>query len=302
MKHSTLLITAWNANGISSHIPELTLYLSHNKIDVLLISETHATDRTFIKIPGYDIYLANHPDNHAHAGAAVIIRSALKHHDLQPYTTEKIQSACVSVSLSSRPITIAAIYSPPKHTITPEEYMDYLTQLGPYFIVAGDWNAKHTNWGSRLTSRKGRNLLQAMSQLHINYLSTGEPTYWPTDPDKLPDVLDFALLKGVSPTYVQITSTLDLTSDHTALLITLNESPILQESPPRLCTKTTDWQLFREVINNTINLSIRLKEPHEIDTAVHHWVTTFNRLHGKLPLRITHTGPWLLAPHYIYEF
>jgi exonuclease III len=89
MKYSTLLITAWNSNGISNHIPEITLYLSHNKIDVLLISETHATDRTFIKIPGYDIYLANHPDNHAHAGAAVIIRSALKNSNANPTSPKK---------------------------------------------------------------------------------------------------------------------------------------------------------------------------------------------------------------------
>jgi hypothetical protein len=72
---------------------------------------------------------------------------------------------------------IAAIYSPPRHSITTEEYKAYLTSLGHQFIAAGDWNAKHTTWGLRLTTAKGRNLLNAMANLNITHLSTGEPTY-----------------------------------------------------------------------------------------------------------------------------
>jgi hypothetical protein len=94
--------------------------------------------------------------------------------DCKLYITVKIQ-------LSHRPVTIAAIYSPPRHSISSEEYEEYLFTLGPQFLAAGDWNAKHTSWGSRLTTTKGRNLLRAITQQNINFLSTGEPTYWPTD-------------------------------------------------------------------------------------------------------------------------
>jgi hypothetical protein len=58
-----------------------------------------------------------------------------------------------------RQITIATIYSPPKHTITCQEYENVLLQLGPHFLVAGDWNAKHTAWRSRVITPKGRVLL-----------------------------------------------------------------------------------------------------------------------------------------------
>ena len=78
-------------------------------------------------------------------------------------------------------ITIAAIYSPPRHVISSEEYEDFLLHLGPHFIVADDWNAKHTAWGSRLITPKGRNLLHFIQHNNLNYLSTGEPTYWPAD-------------------------------------------------------------------------------------------------------------------------
>jgi hypothetical protein len=72
---------------------------------------------------------------------------------------------------------IAAIYSPPRYSISSKDYEEYLSFLGPQFIAAGDWNAKHTTWESRLTTTKGRNLHRTMTQLNINFLSTGEPTY-----------------------------------------------------------------------------------------------------------------------------
>jgi hypothetical protein len=107
----------------------------------------------------------------------------------------------------TRPITIAALYSPPRHTISCQEYEDFLLQLGPHFLVAGDSNAKHTAWGSRLTTPKDRNLLNVMQQNNINYMSTGEPTYWPTD---LKKILDFAITKGISDMYSSMKSNLDM--------------------------------------------------------------------------------------------
>jgi hypothetical protein len=114
---------------------------------------------------------------------------------LHPYITNKIQSTIVKIQLSHRPVTIAVIYSPPRHSISSKDCEEYPSFLGPQFIAASDWNAKHTTWGSRLTTNKRRNLLRAMTQVNINYLSTGEPTYWLTDRNKTPDLLDFALTK-----------------------------------------------------------------------------------------------------------
>ena len=68
-------------------------------------------------------------------------------------------------------------------------------------LLSGDWNAKHTAWGAQLVTPKGRNLFQALSSYNYHYFSTGGPTYWPTDLNKLPDLLDFL----VARVYQQIT-------------------------------------------------------------------------------------------------
>jgi hypothetical protein len=36
---------------------------------------------------------------------------------------------------------------------------------------------------------------------NYSYISSGTPTYWPTDPAKIPDLLDFFVTKGISPAY-----------------------------------------------------------------------------------------------------
>jgi hypothetical protein len=64
----------WNANGLAQHTAEVKTYIQTENVDVMLISETHFTTRSYIKIPNYTIYAAQHPDGTAHGGTAIIIK------------------------------------------------------------------------------------------------------------------------------------------------------------------------------------------------------------------------------------
>jgi len=46
-----------------------------------------------------------------------------------------------------------------------------------------------------------------------------EPTYWPTDGKKIPDLLDFGITKGISKNSSSTESCLDLSSDHSPIII-----------------------------------------------------------------------------------
>ena len=139
----SLRISARNSNGLHNHVQEISLFSATIKLDILLISESHSTEQTIINIPYYTIYHAHHPDGTAHAGSVFIIKTTLKHFVLEPYITNKIQSAIIKITTMPRIITIAAIYSPQRHVISSEEYEDVLLHLGPHFLVAGDRNAKY---------------------------------------------------------------------------------------------------------------------------------------------------------------
>lgn len=76
-QQTELKIVLWNSNGLSQHILELKYFLNRFSIDIMLVSETHFTQKSFISIPNYFVFSTNHSDNTAHGGTAIIIRKII---------------------------------------------------------------------------------------------------------------------------------------------------------------------------------------------------------------------------------
>ena len=55
----------------------------------------------------------------------------------------------------------------------------------------------------------------------LNVISSGNPTYWPTDPHKIPDVIDFGVIKNIPMELIKAESSLELSSDHTPTIVML---------------------------------------------------------------------------------
>jgi hypothetical protein len=86
--------------------------------------------------------------------------------------------------------------------------------------------------------------MQEETYLH---LSSGEPTYWPSDPNKLPDLLDFFNTKGTSSNDAAIVNSLELTSEHTPITGTISTTVIYKSPKPPLYNKSTGWGLFQKM-------------------------------------------------------
>jgi hypothetical protein len=97
----------WNANGLSQHAAELQTFLTCRQIDIMLISETHFTHKSYLRIPLYTVYNTNHPAGTARGGTAIIIKTALPHHPLRNFNRDYLQATSVSVTTSVGPITIS---------------------------------------------------------------------------------------------------------------------------------------------------------------------------------------------------
>jgi hypothetical protein len=50
-----LQLTLWNANGLIQHTEELKTFISINNTDIMLISETHFTEKNYLKLPKYTV-------------------------------------------------------------------------------------------------------------------------------------------------------------------------------------------------------------------------------------------------------
>jgi hypothetical protein len=83
-------------------------------MDVILISETHFTEKSYLKLPNYTGYHTNYPARTARGGTAIIIKNSTKHHQLNNHSQDFLQASSVSEEDSVGLLTILAVYLPPK--------------------------------------------------------------------------------------------------------------------------------------------------------------------------------------------
>jgi hypothetical protein len=60
-----------------------------------------------------------------------------------------------------------------------------------------------------------------LSKIVTEVHTTGKPTYWPTDVNKIPVLLDFFVSKHLSSNFIDVTEEFDLDSDHPPIVLTL---------------------------------------------------------------------------------
>ncbi|GBP29508.1 Probable RNA-directed DNA polymerase from transposon BS [Eumeta japonica] len=112
-------------------------------------------------------------------------------------------------------------------------------------ILAGDLNAKHTAWGSRVISSAGRQLLQDSEQHGYEVIGPDTPSHIPTDPRFRADVLDVLLCHQLPyPIYVEVLY--DMDTQHLPILITLGTTAHMTPALPP--TYRTDWDAFRSAL------------------------------------------------------
>ena len=103
------------------------------------------------------------------------------------------------------------------------------------------------------------------------FLTTRIPTYWPTDPNKQPDHLDFFVTNGISSTYAAIEPSYDLSSDHSPVIATISTSPIYIQPIPRLQNSRTNWSNYRTKLQEELNLHKSLKSCTEVEEATNNF-------------------------------
>jgi len=195
------------------------------------------------------------------------VKQTIQHYELSQYALDFLQATSICVRTFPFELTVTAVYSPPKYNLKKEQCETFFSTLGPRFMAGGDFNSKHTAWGSRITTIKGRELFSLMQQYNYSFLSTGRPTYWPSNPAKRPDLLDFFVTNGISSTYLDNQPSYDLSSDHSPIIASISSSPVHALPIPRLHNFRTNWCTYRATLQDAIQLNQRLKSEEDVETA-----------------------------------
>ena len=173
------------------------LWMSQTETFILFIRIFTINSRwEYLKIHGYNFYHIQHPSGKAHGGTGIIIKSSIRHYELPSFQKDYLQATSVAIEDRHGTITTSAVCCPPRHSIAKENFDSLFDALGNRFIAGGDNNAKHTQWGSKLITARGKNLLKSITTINLNYLTTYEPTYWSTDTNK---IIVFKSISSICP-------------------------------------------------------------------------------------------------------
>jgi hypothetical protein len=112
-------------------------------------------------------------------------------------------------------------------------------------LMEGDLNAKHVDWNSRLTTRRGKLLSDYADENSCLIFGPDTPTTNPYNLSVTPDVLDIAITQNLTfPVY--LTSCSALSSDQ--LLVIHNAYRSSFQHPP----DHTDWVKFQTHVEDQI--------------------------------------------------
>jgi len=133
--------------------------------------------------------------------------------------------------------------------------------------MAGDLNAKHVDWNSRLNTRRGKILREYADGNSCLIFGPDSPTTNPYNPLVTPDVLDIVITKNLSfPVY--LTSYSALSSDHLPVLIDNSCRSSFHNPPDRPDFRLTDWASFQAQLEELIPFDSELHKEVAIDTCV----------------------------------
>lgn len=104
-----LKIALWNANGLTQHSQEVKSFIVSCDIDIMLITKTHFTNKSYLKMTNYFIYSTRHPDRTAHGGIARIIKAKIKH-EVNDLGKDYLQATNITIEDSYCSLTISAVY------------------------------------------------------------------------------------------------------------------------------------------------------------------------------------------------
>jgi len=122
-------------------------------------------------------------------------------------------------------------------------------------------------WGSQIANPKEKQLYNAIikPQYKLNYVSPGAPTYWPADPMKLPDFIDFAITKRISQSMITAEALPELSSDHCPVIFHLLHQLQHIERPCRLTSNRTNWARHKKYVCSHTGFSSPLETEQDID-------------------------------------
>ncbi|KAL1447787.1 hypothetical protein WDU94_010908 [Cyamophila willieti] len=264
----SIKVLNWNANGIKLQRSVFIDFLTRHNIDIACVNETHLTPSDSFRIPGFKIQRRDRLPVSAHGGVAIFVKSNLVFEAIPdlPMNSLELVGICLSL-VNKKRLKLFATYLRPSKTLSLLDIRSiFNNNLIPTMLI-GDMNCKHPAWFSRVSNPNGNKLFRAMTSSNWIVSAPDEPTFFPHQEDRIPDVLDVAVCQNISGV-VSHTTVQELDSDHVPVIIEIDAATLTKPGKLKLINGPVDWEYFQSHLSDNIHIPSVFPSPNDIDNAV----------------------------------
>lgn len=272
--NKTLRICTWNANGVRNKLGELIHFLSREKIDIMLITETKLKESESLKLRNYTtLQKCRH---NAAGGVAILVKQNIPYQSIA--LNQRISIEYIGIKLLNN-VSIVVVYNNPRNNFKSKD-LKYLLDVSNKVLLIGDLNARHYTWNCHVNNANGTTLYKYSHENDCTIMYPNEATHYPTN-SMTPTTIDIAVNKNVHD-ISQLVVKNDLNSDHRPVLLQIGDNTI-EVSEKRIYNyRDTDWKVFREELDKAIEINNRIFTKPELEAAVENLTSRINSTMGKI--------------------
>jgi exonuclease III len=193
-----LKILSWNSRSLQGKMIELRRHLETNFYHIILVQETWLNAKVSINLPNFTCLRKDRESNsrYPHGGVLIFVHSSVSFKTIDFTSLDYSESVFIRIPFLARELVIGSIYYSCSLKCKEKklDFMKLFSRPGP-FILAGDFNAKHSDWNNIKNDRNGMNLRKICEDNVCEIHFTDKPTIDP--PVGPPSFLDLAISKRV---------------------------------------------------------------------------------------------------------
>jgi hypothetical protein len=175
-------------------------FLNEDSVEICLLNETLLKPDQAFRVANYVCHRKDRTI--AGVGTAILVRRGIVHHSVPVPGLTYLEATAIHVTLAGKTVKILAVYL---SLSRPLIRADLTARFGGGLpvLMAGDLNAKHVDWKSRITTRRGKILRDYADGNSCQIFVPDTPTTNPYNTSVTRDVLDVVLKQNLSfPVYL----------------------------------------------------------------------------------------------------
>ena len=278
---SSVNIITWNARGIKNKTIEFFDFLISKNIHACLLSETWLKPNIALSHQDFVIYRKDRTNKNG-GGVAIVIKKGISHSLISDVNTSVIENIGLKIFTSLGGINVYACYFPGGLTgrsgLRKNMFISDLHKLcrSDQFILGGDFNSRHQNWGCLRANSWGNTLVCKQNSFNFDILYPSDHTYIPSQINHQSSTLDL-FITNVSQ-HISLPEVINgLGSDHLPVNCQLMSQAIKSNESYRDFRKAK-WTIFSKFINKNLIIppNQAFSNDEFIDSALDHFISTIN--------------------------